>query len=195
MRTAEKTIIIITIIGILFRIMHWPGGGPLLVFALSALACFYMFLSWGVMRDRETKKGKLPVTIPIGFGLSMACIGIMFKLQLWPGGYDNLIISVIILLVACIGCIYGYSRSKDIDKGMEGYYKAVLKRVVPFLMLASAMLLIPNSSIIRFYYGDDEERTRLLIQYYDDPENQVYRKALEDYELRKFNNDTLNHKP
>lgn len=192
MRTAEKTIIVITIIGLLFRLMHWPGGGPLLVVALSAAGCFYMFFSWGVMRDRETKTGKLAVTIPVGFGLAVACVGIMFKLQLWPGSQDNLIIAAIVLLVACITCAIAYSRKRENDKGMAGYYKAVLNRAAPFLLAASVMLFVPTSSIIRFYYGEDEERTRLLINLYEDPGNVEHRRALEDYELEKLNNDTLN---
>ena len=80
---------ILIILGAIFKVMHWPGGG--LIISLALFTTGVLFLPVFVMvRIRDTRK--LDETVPMGLYLTgmisgvITILGTLFKIQHWPGG-------------------------------------------------------------------------------------------------------------
>jgi len=73
------------IAGVVFKIQHWPAAGILL--SLAALTGVFLFipaLAADMLRNEPDRSGK---TVSVLFAVTLACyiLGILFKVQHWPG--------------------------------------------------------------------------------------------------------------
>lgn len=84
MRLAEKIVLGIVLTGMLFRLMHWPFAGLLLILSLSTLATFYFPLAVLWFGRPSMRDQVIWFSIVAGFGLSIMLVGLLFKLQHWP---------------------------------------------------------------------------------------------------------------
>ncbi len=75
---------VIIAVGILFKIMHWPGAGIALTLGALAIAIYALFYMY--QRLQDASKGIEKVYIVI-FGISgiLMALGFLFKMQHWPG--------------------------------------------------------------------------------------------------------------
>ncbi|MCD6017704.1 MAG: protein serine/threonine phosphatase [Bacteroidetes bacterium] len=77
--------IIPSLIGEFFKVMHWPGAGPLMILGTFVFAFMYLPLyiieSW---KTKETTKSKL-MLISKGLVVHLFSLGFLFKIQHWPG--------------------------------------------------------------------------------------------------------------
>ena len=160
MKTLEKVLWVIVAGGVLLEVGHLPLSGFLLIIGLSALALLYFSRAKSAFRTATR-------TIPIGYlrafggtALSIALIGILFKVQMWP-------MSSFYLLIGGIG-ILGFliaSRVMRTDDGTEGSDTRGLQyRAIPILAVIIILYTLPRGTLIRYYYRDDTEMERLLIQ-------------------------------
>lgn len=98
----EKVFAGIFILAILFKLMHWPGGDVILVLSLSTIAFLYFPFSIYFFSDKSSKNQNLMLSIIAGFFLSIIPIGLMFKLQYWPGGEFQLLIGTLAALILLV---------------------------------------------------------------------------------------------
>lgn len=93
---AERLIVAFMLFGILFKIQHWPGAGPLLVLSLSSLSLLYWAGTWALLGSGQATEVKFSApAFALGFiGYSVVAIGIMFKMQHWPGGQVQLLVGL-----------------------------------------------------------------------------------------------------
>ncbi len=79
---------IIIIAALIFKVMHWPGGGPLMTLALFTTGIVFLPI-FVMVRIRDTRKQDEPV--PMGLYLTgmiagiMTVIGALMKIQYMPG--------------------------------------------------------------------------------------------------------------
>ncbi len=78
-KKALKISLAIFFLGYMFKTMHWPGAGPLLVMG-SLILTFYFFTS------RKIKTTAKWLDWIVSFSLGIAMLGIIFKIQHWSGG-------------------------------------------------------------------------------------------------------------
>lgn len=174
----EKAIAAIFLVGLVFKLMHWPGAGPLLVVSLSTLILLFFFGSFYFFSDRELKRQKLGLSIAAGIILSWSCIGIMFRLMYWPGGKNMLGIPMIGLPVVLAVALYLREKSPG---DLQVYYRNMLLRVLLVGLLAVPLYFASNKDLLQIQYPNDPEAVRIKANYFDHPENEAYAKEYHDY--------------
>ena len=124
MKIFEIILSVTFLIGLLFKIMHWPGGSAIVVFSLTILTYFYFIFSFAVFNSikltklfkKESYHGissfKIIMAILLGWSLSILVSGMMYELQNWENQINLLLLglahSVIILAIHLI-----FYKAKD----------------------------------------------------------------------------------
>ncbi len=104
--------IIPTLIGEFFKIQHWPGAGPLMMFGTFIFAFFYLPLftteNW---KTKETKKSKLNLFFQ-SFILLIFSVGFLFKIMHWPGaGIFYFLNNFILLLIVVPFALFNLAKA------------------------------------------------------------------------------------
>jgi len=124
MRIAEKIIYGVALLGLLFKIQHWPLAGILLVLGLNALAIVYFPLA-ALWFGRPTRRDQvLWFSIFSGFGLSVMLIGLLFKLQHWPMANAYLLLGTVLCAVIALLCLLLRRGRTD----LASYFRGILWR-------------------------------------------------------------------
>lgn len=77
--------VILLITGSFFKIMYWPGAGPLLVLGIAIVSFLFLpFMFLLKSKDVSTKHDKLLVAIGSLIGISL-CLSTLFSIMHWPG--------------------------------------------------------------------------------------------------------------
>jgi len=74
-------------IGAIFKIMHYPGAGMMLVLAITAVSFVFLPIFF-LVKTKEVKEKKEKFILGFGafFGI-LFCISVMFKIMHWPGAH------------------------------------------------------------------------------------------------------------
>jgi hypothetical protein len=184
----EKTVAAIFLVGIIFKLLHWPGGGPLVVVSLLVIAMLYFPFGFYFFCDKKIKQQNLPLSIISGAALAVIPIGVMYKIQSWPGAQVDLVLGLFSAPIILAG-VY-YLRKKAIPD-LVIYYKNMLQRTILLLTVTVIMYLIPTATIIKHQYWNDPELAKLTIQYFSDPNNPDY---VRQYNACRMNRDSVFYK-
>lgn len=190
MRVAEKTLIVLSVFGLIAKEFFMPDGSVLFVLGISGLACAYLVFSWLLFRDRDSKAMKLSLAAPAGIVLAIGCVGILFKIQIWPGSHIYLLFSAITLVT--ISAAAFFLKKNIADEGISKFYRNVLQRTIPVFIIVVSLLLISDNALIRFHYRHDPEFARLYIRVRENPDNIQYKTELEDYVMSRY--ERIEHK-
>ena len=88
-----------SIVGMMFKVMHWPGASVLLVLGLGALAfCFLPFYGYSVLYKLSDNKSKAAGLFGSALFMSIA-LGALFKIQHWPGASMFLFLAFALLVL------------------------------------------------------------------------------------------------
>jgi phosphoglycerol transferase MdoB-like AlkP superfamily enzyme len=122
------------ILGILFKVQHWPGGGVILSLSyLSGVIFFIPALFFSLFRDTE-RRAKRPAYILAFIGVTVHMLGLLFKIQHWP--YSGLLLTTGMSILFVIALpLYTWIKWKD-----EKYVKAEYI----YLLIGSLAILIPS---------------------------------------------------
>jgi hypothetical protein len=74
---------VLMLCGCLFKVMHWPGAGILLILSVSVFCLLFLPASLVSSYREKRKYGALHIVTFIVFFISMA--GLLFKVMHWPG--------------------------------------------------------------------------------------------------------------
>lgn len=85
-------------LGILFKLMHWPGASAFILLSIVISSFIFLPLLF-ILKARETKstKDKLIIGIGITFGILFS-LSSLFKIMHWPGSNTMWIITIALLL-------------------------------------------------------------------------------------------------
>jgi hypothetical protein len=155
-----------------------PGGGILIVLSLSVLAILYFPLAFYFFSDKTIKAQNLPLSIISGFFLSLAPIGIMFKLQFWPS-YSMLLIAA--FMFSIVFAFIGYFYKKESADNLVIYYRQFFSRAITLTILTGFFYFTPMQTLIKIQEWRDPHFARLKIQAYENPDNERYQQELMDY--------------
>lgn len=174
----EKALTIVFLIGLLFKFLHWPGTGPLLVISLSTITMLYFPAAFYFFCDQVIKRQNLLLSIVSGLFLSLIPLGILFKIMYWPGGQFYLLIGTVTAPII-LAIIY-FLKSKTADD-LKTYYKNMFLRTSILTALTIVFYLTPTSTLIKIQYWDDPELARLKTLHYTNPDNEEYKKLHDEY--------------
>ncbi|MGE0635898.1 MAG: hypothetical protein AB7G44_10135 [Bacteroidia bacterium] len=125
----EKAVIGIALVGTLFKLQHWPGASILLVVGLSSLAMLYFPLGFYFLTN---KSEKIVATVS-GMFLSFVPLGIMFKVQHWPGASAMLTIAMITVPLVYLALFF--MRKKAQPDSLPFYNSMLLRTTFLILIL------------------------------------------------------------
>lgn len=138
MRT-EVTFSIVFLIGLLFKFFGWPASGIFLIISLISLSCIYFFGAFYFFCDKIIKKSNIALSIISGFLLSIIPIGILFKIQNWPGATINLLSGIITGFIL-IGVVL-FLKAKASSE-LTIYYRNMVIRIIVLTALSIIFYLI-----------------------------------------------------
>lgn len=91
---------VMIVLGSLFKIQHWPGAGLLIVFGVMIHVLAFLPL-WMIFRIKETQGGAGKAAVITGFlVLFIFYIGLLFKVQHWPGAGPFFVLAVLLAVLA-----------------------------------------------------------------------------------------------
>ncbi len=116
----ERVLIGIALFGILFKIQHYPGAGIMLVISLSCLSMMSL-LRTAIPIGTKSKLSKIANTVG-SLGGSVAFVGLLFKIQHYPGASVMMMNGIILLSAAFIVSFINADKSALLtDRGLRRY--------------------------------------------------------------------------
>jgi len=135
MKRFEKIFGIVVLIALFFKVANWPGGSIMLTIGLTSLAfiywpfgfAFFNNISLNEIFNKSSYSGisaqQIIISIVAGWGLSTVSMGILFKMQHWPGAVVILLSGLITIFVVTIIALVKFLRLKS------DFYKLILLRI------------------------------------------------------------------
>jgi hypothetical protein len=150
MTKPEKFLGIITVVSVVLKFRLVPYGGLLLVLSLATLAFYYYQFGKAIFNDialknslkkdsyKEIQNSMVVLSKVAGIGLSLICIGAMFRLNHWAYSSMILIVGLGTTLLVSIVALIGWMKSKN-----ETYIR-ILKRSVIIGGFGLMVVLVPD---------------------------------------------------
>ena len=163
----EKTLSIFLILGLILKFNNISGGTILTALVLFIFALIYLFGSFYFLSIDGVKNQKIILTVFSGVFFSFVPLGILFKIQFWPGGTALLFFGSLINLLLYFIVL----KINKIETELVGYYKNLRFRAVLFVCLSSIIFLIPKQEILKLEYGNNTKLIHYYNLYTDNPDN------------------------
>jgi hypothetical protein len=185
MKRFEIIMGILFVISIIFRLYLIPGAGILCSLSLTLLACMYLFFGFAFfnkikMRKIFCKESYRDISglhilgsIGVGWGLATVCIGILFKLMFFPGGFIVLSVGLIQILIITIIALVKYFRSKS------DFYKTILLRIVIIGTIGHLLCFTSDLTIVKIHFRNHPDYIKAYERYMENPQNEKARKQLD----------------
>ena len=94
--------IILIILGITFKSMHWPGAGVMVVLGLAFFSLIFIPLNI-VLKFQDDKERSNRVIMTVGMlAASVATIGVLFKIMHWPYANIMMFSSLLVFMLVFI---------------------------------------------------------------------------------------------
>ena len=134
---------IITIVGSLFKRMHWPGAGILITVGMMLIVFVFLPLYFITMQREQTER-KNPVYAIVGyFTIALLLVAAVFKIMHWPGAGYLIYASIGFIL---IGFVPLYVVNVFQRSGKE---KANLPYIVMLLVGIACVMLMGNVNMAK----------------------------------------------
>jgi hypothetical protein len=193
-RSLEKSLIALTLLGILLKCSLLKGGDFLLFLGLGLLSMLYFVGSYFQAR---AVLGDIPLTsttsaliaiaskptsyaalrIISGIVLSMVVVGILFKLMFWQGSGPQLV-SGLIGSILLIGWAYASSKATGATYSIP---KNVLRRTTLVALLGAIVWVTPSTLLFGFFHRNDQTLVQKWTQWHAHPDNPEYLAELNAY--------------
>lgn len=182
MRKAEKLLLSLFFIGLIFKLFHLPGASPILIISLSGLSFFYFYFGILLFNNRKLSgflkrtsyNGLSPkrilASLALGFSLSVLSIGSLFKIEIWPGSSTMVMLGLLVLIVFFV--VLSISN--------KGFDKSVYTRALIIGGLSFCINWIPTDTQIDFYYRDNPQLAELMKALQKDPGNETLHKKIDE---------------
>jgi hypothetical protein len=180
MKKGEIIIATLYIIALVLNLLLIPGGVVLTVLTLSTLSTLsvlYMYLSFALFNGirlrkifkKDSYKGisamRIVGAVGTGLALSMTTIGLLFKIQSWPGASFILGTGLVGLLIVTIIGTIKYLKNKS------EFYTRIFKRIAVFGALGLILMLIPKTTWVEIKYRNHSAYVDALEKALADPDN------------------------
>lgn len=174
MKKIELGIGLSLIVPLVLMAMHIDPG-VLLTVILSATAMFYVYFSEGLfrnlsfqesLRERAVRGRKMSIARFSGFPVAVVCLGILFKLQFWPGYENQLLFGVAGVVLVGVFAIWKYDSAQEVG------FRGLFMRLAVFALLGIGMMLTPRENILEMKHAGHPEFVEAVKQSWADPENQ-----------------------
>jgi hypothetical protein len=136
----------ITILGTLFKVQHWPGASIMLMLGLAGLALGFL-PAYARYRIRDAKSKNEPINRGLWIGGVTAgilvIIGTLFKIMHWPGAGIALIISWSMLAVVILPLLV-LNQLKQSEQRISSFFGILLVTVFAAVFIMALMRSVPE---------------------------------------------------
>lgn len=186
----------LVLIAIIIHFIGIPGGDILLILTLTTLSIFYYCFSFALFNQitlrnifkkagyKDTNRKRIIGSIGLGVGISSLIMGVLFKLQFYPGARFLLGVGTLILAICgIVSLIFFFQNHSD-------FSRRTLKRICMFGIVGVVFLVIPGTVFIDIYYRDFPDYAELYKNSLQDPgklqlEEQLFQKRNEMHEQKQ----------
>lgn len=130
--------------GSIFKIMHWPGAGILLLLGYAMTLVFFPF----AIRSSYVDGGKKNPTLFLAAFITLVVdfLGSLFKIMHWPGANWMLVFGITFPVIVFLP-VYIYFQAKEKEKSLMNFMYVMFLLV--FLGVMSALLAVnPQKEVI-----------------------------------------------
>ncbi len=190
MKKFEKILGIVILISLIMKFSFIIGGDILTILSISLLILIYYpfgFAFFNQIRLRrvfkkDSYKGisglRIIGAIGVGMGLSAICLGILFKLQHWPGSNINLLAGLVTTMIVLIIALIKYYKCKD------NYYKRIFKRIAIIGGLGLLLTVLPELTLEKIQFHNHPDYIKAYEKHLNNPESKELKEKL-DLEYKK----------
>ena len=178
MKLAEKIIIVLALVGTLFKLFLVSGGGLIVVVSYTALSTLYFYFGFALFNNIRLRhvfkkesyvgvsSGRIIGGIAMGISFSICLIGMLFKVQYWPGEGVMLMAGMFTGVLVLIPSIFKFLKNR------EEYYKKALVRGSVLVGISTILFLTPARTLVELQYRNHPRYIEAYIEYQKDPMNQ-----------------------
>jgi hypothetical protein len=190
MRKLEIILGAIALMGLIMKFFLIPGGSALFVPALMLLATVYYLLGFALFNNirfrgifkKESYKGISAMhiigAICTGFVLSVICVGILFKVQHYPGYVTYLIVGLIAVGIILIMSLLRFFKNRS------PYYKQIFLRIAIWGILGLSLLVISESAMVRIQFRNHPDYIKAFEAYKANPQDEELKNKMDVEYLR-----------
>jgi hypothetical protein len=151
---------VIFLLGILFRVMHWPGAGIALTVGLFMLGIIFMpALIFARISDDKGEGKRAAYLVGLFAGLFYMA-GFLFKLMHWPGA--GLIILVGLILFAAIFIpLFVFAHYKN-ESHVSGHFIFVIVASMMAILFEAFMALTVSKDVLSEFVAVEEQMDDVL---------------------------------
>ncbi len=154
----------IFMLGVLFKVMHWPGTPILLIFGFGILlGIFVPLLLFSKLRESLPSKEKLTYTIG-ALGIIPFGAATLFKIMHWPGAGPLLILGSFLLIVVFIP-MYTNMQIKA-NKMNAGQFIFVITLSM-YAVVLTALLAMNVSKHVLESFSSDQVDNATIVKYFE----------------------------
>jgi hypothetical protein len=188
MKKTELILYAIAVIALIFKLFHFPGSDILMIISLFFISVMYFIFGFALLnnlRFRELFKtdsfkristNQIIGGIGTGIALSIGLIGILFKIQGYPGADINLIGGMLTTSILSAIVIF-----KQLNKSTP-YYLAILRRTLPVMVVCATLFIIPTETWLNWRYPNNPEYVQAILQAQNNPDSVELWKKVEKEE-------------
>jgi hypothetical protein len=186
MKRLEKILIILSFISLVMIFNQYQGSTEMFALSLAALAGIYFplgFLFFSRVGIRQFFKGGLNdkkasatwrATIS-GLGLSILCIGILFRCLHFPGGSEMLVIGIFISLIMLAIELLKFFRNSS------GEGSLTLSRLTGFIIVSAVLLFTSSATMLRLQYRNYPGYADAYLEYQNNPTPETKARERKEY--------------
>ncbi|MFN8254238.1 MAG: hypothetical protein U0W24_01030 [Bacteroidales bacterium] len=142
--------ILVTLLAVIFKILHWPGAGLLILAGIGSLALIYVPFAWFQIRkstdDRQLKK----VYFAAFLSFMVVFAGMIFKILEWPGAAIFLLIGIPLPFVFFLPTYIFYHVKRKLKTDLNFF--AILLFMI-YLAVFSSLLTLDSNQPVWFSYA------------------------------------------
>lgn len=122
-------ILFIISVATLFKLLYWPGSGPLLVIGITLFAALYLPLFFIQRMLADKKALNIAVSVLGLLSTNMIFVGVMFKIMHWPGSAAMLISGTFLFIFPTL-ILYIVQQFKEYDRKFSEFWRMVLVAIL-----------------------------------------------------------------
>jgi hypothetical protein len=186
MKKAELIFTILLVFAFFMSLMMVPGGAIFSISILTWLSFIYFYGGYALfnnvpllkMTKSETHKDISSIqtisSIVTGGALGIVLMGILFKMEQWPGAAIMLLFGLTALFVAGVVSTIQYVTTKG------PFYFQLLKRIVPYFIAGIILYFFSHQIFVEFKYRDYPAYVAAVNAWKADPSNDTLREKMHD---------------
>ena len=184
MKTTERTLALVAALALIMLATHVPMGSLLFIVSLSALTVLYYPLGVALFNDlplsavaRRTdiegvSAGRKVGAIAAGMAFAAVCVGILFRVQMWPSG-GLILLTGLALLLLLLGFLFVRKKSISVP-----FYRGVYSRLAILGLAGTMLFMMPTIVLVEWHYPNYPDYIERWKQVQEDPTNSELREQL-----------------